>query len=184
MERTTIELAVLANAEGRGVDAPPERTVRHVGPVALPGHLPAGFHVGFGHPATAPRFASSHNADCPTASSSVVVLSPEALPAIASRRLSSSPLDVRHALAELADGRSASRCGIATEATKPTARCGPLEADEKNDMMHELDAVVAHLYGLTEAQLVHVFETFHEGWDFRERLDAVLGHFRSWGKRR
>ncbi len=62
--------------------------------------------------------------------------------------------------------------------------CGPLEADEKNDMIHELDAVVAHLYGLSEAQLVHVFETFHEGWDFRDRLDAVLGHFRSWRKRR
>ena len=61
--------------------------------------------------------------------------------------------------------------------------CGPLEAEEKNDMIHELDAVVAHLYGLTEAQLVHVFETFHEGWDFRDRLDAVLGHFRSWRKR-
>ncbi len=60
---------------------------------------------------------------------------------------------------------------------------GPLEADEKNDMIHELDSVVAHLYGLTEAQLVHVFETFHEGWDFGDRLDAVLGHFRSWSKR-
>ena len=50
-------------------------------------------------------------------------------------------------------------------------------------MIHELDSVVAHLYGLTEAQLVHVFETFHEGWDFGDRLDAVLGHFRSWRKR-
>ena len=62
--------------------------------------------------------------------------------------------------------------------------CGPIEADQKNDMIHELDAVMAHLYGLTEAQLVHVFETFHEGWDFQDRLDAVLEHFRSWGKRR
>ncbi len=35
-----------------------------------------------------------------------------------------------------------------------------------------------------EAQLVHVFETFHDGWDFRDRLDAVLRHFRSWRKRR
>lgn len=61
--------------------------------------------------------------------------------------------------------------------------CGPLEAGEKNDMIHELDAVVAHLYGLTEAQLVHVFETFHEGWDCRDRLGAVLGHFRSRSRR-
>ena len=47
-------------------------------------------------------------------------------------------------------------------------------------MVHELDAVVAHLYGLTEVQLVHVFETFHEGWDYKDRLDGVLAHFLDW----
>ena len=58
--------------------------------------------------------------------------------------------------------------------------CGPLASDEKEDMIHELDAVVAHLYGLSEAQLVHVFETFHEGWDYQDRLDGVLDHFHDW----
>ncbi len=61
--------------------------------------------------------------------------------------------------------------------------CGPLAADEKDDMIHELDAVAARLYGLNEAQLVHIFETFHEGWDYSARLDAVLRHFRA-GRRR
>ena len=42
------------------------------------------------------------------------------------------------------------------------------------------DAVVAHLYGLDEAQLVHVFETFHEGWDYEEPLRATLDHFLAW----
>lgn len=60
---------------------------------------------------------------------------------------------------------------------------GPLEPAEKEDMIHELDAVVAHLYGLSEAQLRHIFETFHEGWDYGPRLEAVLEHFRSWEKR-
>ena len=60
---------------------------------------------------------------------------------------------------------------------------GRLAADEKEDMIHELDAVVAHLYGLGEAQLVHVFETFHEGWDYGERLRGVLRHFRTWVSR-
>ncbi len=59
--------------------------------------------------------------------------------------------------------------------------CGPLVADEKEDMIHELDAVVAHLYGLSEAQLVHIFETFHEGWDYQDRLDATLRHFGAHG---
>ncbi len=59
---------------------------------------------------------------------------------------------------------------------------GPLAADEKEDMIHELDAVAAHLYGLGERQLIHIFETFHEGWDFGSRLEGVLHHFRAWGR--
>ncbi|MCY3679551.1 MAG: hypothetical protein OXH66_18465 [Gemmatimonadetes bacterium] len=55
--------------------------------------------------------------------------------------------------------------------------CGPMDPDEKQDHIRELDAVVAHLYGLTETQLVHIFETFHEGWDHEERLRATLRHF-------
>jgi len=58
--------------------------------------------------------------------------------------------------------------------------CGPLEEDEKQDMIHELDAVVAHLYGLTKDHLTHIFETFHVGWDYHERLDATLKHFKQW----
>ena len=57
---------------------------------------------------------------------------------------------------------------------------GKLDAAEKDDMIAELDAVVAHLYGLSESHLTHVFETFHEGWDFQPRLKAVLGHYKAW----
>ena len=58
--------------------------------------------------------------------------------------------------------------------------CGPLESEDKEDHIQELDAVVARLYGLDKAQLVHVFETFHEGWDYEEPLRATLDHFRAW----
>ena len=61
--------------------------------------------------------------------------------------------------------------------------CGKLTADEKDDHVAELDAVVAHLYGLTSKQVAHVFETFHEGWDYQSQLDAVLAHFKIWAKR-
>jgi hypothetical protein len=57
---------------------------------------------------------------------------------------------------------------------------GPLHEAAKQDHIHELDAVVAHLYGLGEKQLGHVFETFHEGWDCSARLDATLPHYRAW----
>ena len=56
--------------------------------------------------------------------------------------------------------------------------CGPLKGDKKNDMIYELDAVVARLYGLSEKRLVHIFETFHKGWDYQERLKAVRAHYK------
>jgi hypothetical protein len=51
---------------------------------------------------------------------------------------------------------------------------------EKNDLIEELDALVSLLYGLTEDQVEHVFATFHRGWGFEARLDAVLKHYRAW----
>jgi hypothetical protein len=62
---------------------------------------------------------------------------------------------------------------------------GKLTRDEKDDMIHELDAVVAHLYGLTSRQLRIVFDTFHEGWDYEERFRETLRHYEAWkGKQR
>ena len=72
---------------------------------------------------------------------------------------------------------------FATWAAAVGVEYGPQEPDEKEDRIHELDAVVAHLYGLTEAHLRHIFETFHEGWDYRERLEATLEHYRKWQPR-
>lgn len=44
--------------------------------------------------------------------------------------------------------------------------------------------IVDHLYGLTESHLRHIFETFHEGWEYQMDLDATLKHFHAWGRRR
>tara|TARA_Y100000310_G_scaffold139075_1_gene138219 strand:- start:204 stop:1340 length:1137 start_codon:yes stop_codon:yes gene_type:complete len=62
-------------------------------------------------------------------------------------------------------------------------RYGTLKPDEKEDMIHELDAVAAHLYGLEEGHLRHIFETFHEGWDYTPRLEEVLKHYNAWKKK-
>ena len=48
---------------------------------------------------------------------------------------------------------------------------------EKDDLMARLDAAVAHLYGLKGWQVEHIFETFHDGWDYGPRLDVVMGHY-------
>jgi hypothetical protein len=55
------------------------------------------------------------------------------------------------------------------------------EQQEKDDAVAELDAAVALLYGLSESDLVTIFETFHEGWNHEPRLRAVLTHFRRLG---
>ncbi|MGD9878715.1 Eco57I restriction-modification methylase domain-containing protein, partial [Reyranella sp.] len=60
---------------------------------------------------------------------------------------------------------------------------GPIADDDKSDMIHELDAVVALLYGLSGKQLSHIFATFHEGWDFEPSLRATLRHFDAWKQR-
>jgi hypothetical protein len=59
---------------------------------------------------------------------------------------------------------------------------GPLEEQTRQEMIHELDAVVAHLYGLNADQLTHIFETFHVGWDYQARLEATLAHFHNWSR--
>jgi Eco57I restriction-modification methylase len=51
---------------------------------------------------------------------------------------------------------------------------------EKDELIAELDSLVSLLYGLTEGEVEHVFATFHRGWDYASRLDAVLKHYREW----
>lgn len=55
-----------------------------------------------------------------------------------------------------------------------------VEPTERADLTAELDAVVAHLYGLNEAQIAHIHFTFHRGWNYVGRLELVLKHFRQW----
>ncbi len=66
--------------------------------------------------------------------------------------------------------------GIGIERTK-------LSEQERQCMIDQINAVAGHLYGLSESQMAHVFETFHAGWDFRSRLDNVLVHYRLWKDR-
>ena len=52
----------------------------------------------------------------------------------------------------------------------------------KQDLVCELDACVARLYGLGESDLAVIYETFHQGADYSERHSAVVEHFRQWGR--
>lgn len=52
------------------------------------------------------------------------------------------------------------------------------DQDTKYSLICELDACVAHLYGLDEDDLAVIYETFHEKTDYSERHRVVLEHFR------
>jgi hypothetical protein len=60
---------------------------------------------------------------------------------------------------------------------------GPLDEDTKQEKIYELDAVVAHLYGLSREHIEVIFETFHDGWDYEERLERVLDYYVDWADR-
>jgi len=59
-----------------------------------------------------------------------------------------------------------------------TLRPRRMTDDERDDLVAELDAAVAHLFGLAEDDVVHIFETFHEGWEYSDRLETTLNHYR------
>ncbi len=56
--------------------------------------------------------------------------------------------------------------------------CGPLKPEEKQELVDRVDAVAALLYGLSEQELETVFETFHEGWDWKPDHARVLSEYR------
>lgn len=50
---------------------------------------------------------------------------------------------------------------------------------EAQDLIAEIDALVATGFGLGRDQVVHIYETLHRGSDYESRLHAVLNHFDS-----
>ena len=67
---------------------------------------------------------------------------------------------------------------VAKWARSVGVECGQLKPEEKQDLIDQVDAVAALLYGLSEQELETVFETFHEGWDWRPDYTRVLTEYR------
>jgi hypothetical protein len=65
-------------------------------------------------------------------------------------------------------------------AAKVGVPVGSVPDTDRDDLIAELDAVVALLYGLTRQDVQHVFATFHRGWNYQPRLTATLTHFDAW----
>lgn len=54
-------------------------------------------------------------------------------------------------------------------------------SEERADAIARVDALAAHLYGLSREQLIHVFEHFQRGWNFELRLKRTMEHFEAIG---
>ena len=48
---------------------------------------------------------------------------------------------------------------------------------ERDELMYELDGIVAKLYGLTEDQLKHIFDTYRLNWDYKSSLKKTLQYY-------
>jgi hypothetical protein len=47
-----------------------------------------------------------------------------------------------------------------------------------HEILAEIDALVAKLYGLSETEIKYIFETFHRGSNYSDRAASVIEHFR------
>ena len=54
-----------------------------------------------------------------------------------------------------------------------------VKTEEKADLIAELDAAVALLYGLDESDIHVIYDTFHKTIDHLPDINAVLGHYRN-----
>ncbi len=90
--------------------------------------------------------------------------------------------DSRHLrIVEIAGRLAAKDERFAAWANEVGVPVGSVPSEDVDPLLAELDALVAHLYGLSRKQVEHVFATFHRGWEYQSRLAAVLEHFDALG---
>ena len=53
-------------------------------------------------------------------------------------------------------------------------------SEEITEDLSEIDAIVSILYGLNSKQVEHIFENFHRGWNYTERLEKVKHYYKYW----
>jgi len=90
--------------------------------------------------------------------------------------------ELRKQLVELAGRVAAQNEQYSEWANNVGVDYGPLDKDKELEMIYEIDALVSHLYTLSQDQVRTIFETFHEGWDYEDRLKSVLRYYEKWDK--
>lgn len=54
-----------------------------------------------------------------------------------------------------------------------------LSEKDKNDLIYYLDALVCKSYNLTSNDIELIYKSFHDGWNYTERLNKVLEYFKN-----
>jgi hypothetical protein len=52
---------------------------------------------------------------------------------------------------------------------------------ERSSLIYEANALAFLIYGLDRNQMIHVYKTFHRGWNFKEELNETLEYLEKWG---
>ena len=87
--------------------------------------------------------------------------------------------DIRDRTTEIAGRLAACDERFAEWANEVGVPVGSVNDEEtKQDLICELDACVAHLYGLDEEDLAVIYETFSSNVDYSDHHASVLDHFR------
>ncbi|MCY3591662.1 MAG: hypothetical protein OXH32_08555 [Acidobacteria bacterium] len=103
-----------------------------------------------------------------------------ASPGFSGIRLRSRVIEIAGRLATAEPDHPGFREGIAAVAVET----GSIRSEaEKNDLIEELDAVVALLYGLDDVDLSVIHGTSHTGADYSDRCRRVIDHARGWRNR-
>lgn len=51
---------------------------------------------------------------------------------------------------------------------------------ERRSLIYEANALAFLIFGLDRQQMIHVYETFHRGWNFSEELNETLEYLEKW----
>jgi hypothetical protein len=86
--------------------------------------------------------------------------------------------DLQRIVAQIAGRLAAVDDRFSDWATKIGVGVGPVDKPERIELIAELDAAVALLYGLSEADLRVLYGTFHEGADYSQHERQVRAHYR------
>ncbi len=90
---------------------------------------------------------------------------------------------LRQRLIEIVGRRASRNSGLAHWAQQAGVSAAPISDEEDFVTLCEIDALAAHLYGLSGDQLQAIFKGFQRGWNYADRLRLVQNFYEAWDEK-